>query len=247
MKLSLFQGGILSPLSLNATNMSSGSPASHGIKHQPYLDGVFGDSSILSYSDGQPVSMHAISIGGQEQPHQQLIHIPSSHHLSQSRLSMNERAGNGYSSASPRSSSGGESCSRESTSSTSRRMRQETVSQREERLRKNAERGKMRRQEESEDQRLRRLARNAERGKLRRMEESMDKREERLKKNAERQKARRNKETPEERQLRLWKNAERQRIRRSTMSGGSEEILDEDGTMMVKEEYLEFTTHDSLM
>lgn len=94
---------------------------------------------------------------------------------------------------------------------------------------------------------MRRLARNAERGKLRRMEESMDKREERLKKNAERQKARRNKETPEERQLRLWKNAERQRIRRSTMSGGSEEILDEDGTMMVKEEYLEFTTHDSLM
>lgn len=67
---------------------------------------------------------------------------------------------------------------------------------------------------ETESQRLRRLKKNAERGKLRRREESVDKRQERLRKNAERQKARRNMETTEERKLRLQLNAERQRVRR---------------------------------
>lgn len=184
--------GILSPLSLNADGRSP------SIKHQPYLDG-FADASILAaYGDGQQIALHGIV-------HEQ--------HLQQSRL--HEEDGNRVGFSSPRSSSGGESCSRESSTS-SRRHRQESVGQRQERLRKNAERGKLRRLEETEDQRQRRLARNAERGKLRRMEESQDKRDDRLRKNAERQKARRNKESPEERQLRLWKNAERQRIRRST-------------------------------
>lgn len=210
-------GGILSPLSLNAETRS---PPISLIKHQPYLEG-FGESSILAgYSDG-----HQLEIVQEQQ--QQL-------HQSHSRLNEGRSSRGGFSSASPRS-SGGESCSRESSGSsaggggegTSRRHRQETDSQREERLRKNAERGKVRRLEESEDQRQRRLARNAERGKLRRMEESRDKREERLKKNADRQKARRNKESPEERQLRLWKNAERQRIRRNQVSTTSSPIKSE--------------------
>lgn len=233
-----YQGGILSPLSLNAgvdpsLVASSGRVPSSAIKHQPYLDsrtnnnngmndsvlhGVFSDSPLddkhhtgfahlvqSSYEDNHQIPLPTGGVGGSSSNHNNnhshlLQHHHSPHH-------------DGNQSSAGSTSSGGSS--RES----SRRLRQETSGQRQERLRKNAERGKLRRLEETDEQRNRRLARNAERGKLRRLEESPDKRSDRLKKNAERQKARRNKESPEERQLRLWKNAERQRIRRSSLTG----------------------------
>lgn len=214
-----------------------------GIKHQPYLDTrvhhshsmndttlVFADSPLntilddkhhpgfsqLVYGDSHQIILHgspteSLEIVTSHSSHHDHLHIHDHEHSHISREHEARSVREGSSSAST--SSGG------SCESSSRRLRLETATQRQERLRKNAERGKLRRLEETEEQRQRRLARNAERGKLRRLEESLDKRSERLKKNAERQKARRNRESPEERQLRLWKNAERQRIRRSTLNG----------------------------
>lgn len=231
-----YQGGILSPLSLNAgvdpSLVANSGRVSTAIKHQPYLDsrnnnnsmndsvlhGVFADSPL---DDKHHTGFAHLVQSAYEDNHQ--IPLPSGgggsgssnnnhNHLLQHHHSPHEDGRDGHSSSVSTSSGGS---SRES----SRRLRHETSGQRQERLRKNAERGKLRRLEETDEQRNRRLARNAERGKLRRLEESPDKRSDRLKKNAERQKARRNKESPEERQLRLWKNAERQRIRRSSLTG----------------------------
>lgn len=189
---------------------------------------VFADS--LAYGDGQQIALHGLNLDHHHHPHPH--DLLDKHHHSHA----------GRNNCSPTSSSasysGNESCGRESTTS-SRRVRNETLDQRLERLRKNAERGKLRRMEETEEQRQRRLARNAERGKLRRMEESQSKREERLRKNAERQKARRSKESPDERKLRLWKNAERQRIRRNSLPS----------TMLVdgKTDFEDYTHHEHLL
>lgn len=228
--------GILSPLSLNGSAEPLGSHSSRSpgvIKREPYLDNtrpndVFGDSgNLLAYGDSQQIGLHDVII----------VTEPSSPEHHHSRLHEESVGAGSCNSHSSNSGSGiGDSCSESNCSISRRRRRLETVSQRQERLRKNAERGKMRRLEETDEQRHRRLARNAERGKLRRMEESQAKREERLRKNAGRQKARRNQETPEERQLRLWKNAERQRIRRNAMA-----------ITTIKEEFVEYTGHEHLM